>query len=82
MQEFQLFGRQCAYQSAHAGEITARPVQTIDKAQLKWVGASQEYNGDRFVAAFAANADGTSNAKITDTFRSTSSPTSDDKRLY
>jgi hypothetical protein len=42
-----LFGRQCAYQSAHTGEITAM-FQTMDKAQLKWVGASQEYNGDRF----------------------------------
>src|SRR5262249_26060843 len=35
-----------------------------------------------FVAAFAANADGRSNVEITDTLRATSSPASDDKRLY
>ena len=44
MQEFQLFGDKLAAQGADTGDVTPRPVETIDKASLDRIEAAAEDN--------------------------------------
>src|SRR5204862_8183135 len=71
--QLQPFLRQHARHQPDAGDIPARPVETGDKAELDRVGAGDEDDRDRRVAALIATTAGGANAALTAACRSTKS---------
>ena len=80
MQQLHALRSQDTEKNAHTSKVTRRSTETVDEAHLDRMAPVMKTMGIVLVAAFAANADGRSQAKIAATSPPTSSAAREGKR--